>query len=90
MQGVVVHTFASGAWETEAGRALGCCFLFLLFYSYVYDCLTCMNVLHQVQCLQRLERARDPPWLELQLGVTVWVLGIEPGTSAKATGARNR
>lgn len=64
--------------------------LFLLFYSYVYDCLTCMNVLHQVQCLQRLERARDPPGLELQLGVTVWVLGIEPGTSAKATGAHNR
>lgn len=70
--------------------AVGFIFLFLF---YVYDCFASMYVcvLHVRLFLQRPEEGCQIPWNWRcrRLGATMWVLGIEPGSSRRAASIIN-
>ena len=73
-------------------------FLLAFFFLYVYVCAVCMQVCAPVSCsAAKFRRGCQIPlelefswnWLR-QFSAAMWVLGIEPGSSARAVGTLNR
>lgn len=73
---------SSKCWEIKDG---GWFFFFLLFSSHVCLRTTYVPGAHSVQKTQQIFRN----WSYSRLWATVWVLGTEPGSSARAMGALN-